>query len=42
MPEAPEMQVVAEFLDSNLPGKTTLDAKVLKAQRRPVPLRRSG
>ena len=30
MPEAPEMQVVAEFLDSNLPGKTTLDAKVLK------------
>ena len=30
MPEAPEMQVIAEFLDSNLPGKTTLDAKVLK------------
>ncbi len=30
MPEAPEMQVVAEFLDSSLPGKTTLDAKVLK------------
>lgn len=30
MPEAPEMQVVAEFLNSNLPGKTVLDAAVLK------------
>ena len=30
MPEAPEMQVVAEFLDSHLPGKTILDARVLK------------
>ena len=30
MPEAPEMQVVAEFLDSHLPGKAVLDAKVLK------------
>ena len=30
MPEAPEMQVVAEFLDSCLPGKTILEAAVLK------------
>ena len=30
MPEAPEMQVVAEFLDSNLPGSAILDARVLK------------
>ena len=30
MPEAPEMQVVAEFLDSNLPGNTILDARALK------------
>ena len=30
MPEAPEMQVVAEFLDSRLPGKRVQAAKVLK------------
>ena len=30
MPEAPEMQVVAEFLDSRLPGRTIQEARVLK------------
>ena len=30
MPEAPELQVVAEFLDSNLPGKNIVDAAMLK------------
>ena len=30
MPEAPEMQVVAEFLDSQLPGRTITEASVLK------------
>ena len=30
MPEAPEMQVVAEFLDSLLPGRTVQEAAVLK------------
>lgn len=30
MPEAPEMQVVAEFLDSRLPGKRIQTAKILK------------
>ena len=30
MPEAPEMQVVAEFLDSQLPGRTVTAAAVLK------------
>ena len=30
MPEAPEMQVVAEFLDTRLPGKRVQAAKILK------------
>ena len=30
MPEAPEMQVVAEFLDSQLPGRAVTEARVLK------------
>ncbi len=30
MPEAPEMQVVAEFLDSRLPGMSILEARTLK------------
>ena len=30
MPESPELQVVAEFLDSHLPGRTILKAAVLK------------
>ena len=30
MPEAPELEVVAEFLNANLPGKTVLEASVLR------------